>query len=531
MGDPTRLRQILVNLAGNAIKFTETGEVVLRVSLEETRDNYAHVRFEVSDTGIGIPENKRELIFEAFSQADSSTTRRYGGTGLGLAISSDLVRLMEGHISLESEIGKGSTFHFTIPLPLVKGHSAGSAESNANLEGVRVLAVDDNATNRQILREVLKSWHMSPTVVESAADAVNTMKVAAKQKAPFSLAILDGHMPGTDGFTLAMKLKRNPALSKTRIIMLTSALDRTDAERCRKISIAAHLNKPVKQSALLDTIEQVLAPRKSAKNLKKKVRRAPAAMRGERLRILVAEDNPVNQKLMTELLERRGCKITLASNGKQAIDAMAKGQFDLVLMDIQMSVMGGLDATTAIRKDESRSGKRTPIVGISAHAMASDRARAIEAGMDAYIVKPIRPAELYQTIDRLTGRPSSAQLDEQTLLDGVGGRRQLLKQLIAIFLKDSPRMIKEIRNAVESRNNEAVSASAHALKGASANFGPNAVCDTAKQLENIGKTGAMDAAPGVFKNLEQDLIILQKELRRLAKGGRRTNQALTAGSS
>jgi CheY-like chemotaxis protein len=517
IGDPTRLRQIVVNLAGNAVKFTETGEVVVRAGLETVRDGCALVRFEVSDTGIGIPEDKRELIFEAFSQADSSTTRRYGGTGLGLAISAELVRLMEGRISVESQVGKGSTFRFTIPLSLVQGKATRAVQPIPELEGVRVLAVDDNATNRQILREMLENWRMAPTVVDSPVRALNTMKLAAKHNSPFPLAILDGRMPQWDGFTLANRLKRNRALSKTKIIMLTSAVE-GDAERCRKIRIAAHLNKPIKQSQLLDTIVRVLAHR-TAKRKTAEKRQGHAI--SNRLRVLVAEDNPVNQKLIRELLKKRGCTVKLVNNGQEAIDAFSRERFDVILMDIQMSLMGGLEATQAIRKREGRSGTKIPIVGISAHAMASDRARAIETGMDGYLVKPIRPAELYEIIDNLTVGESKLHIDEKQLLDGVGGRRQLLQKLIAIFLRDSPRMIREIRKAVESRDSEAIASASHALKGAAANFGSNSVFDTAKQLEAIGKIGRTIEAPPLLRKLEQELEILRSALRRHGQPGRK----------
>jgi CheY-like chemotaxis protein len=260
VGDPTRLRQILINLAGNAIKFTERGEVVVRAGREAVRGDKAVLWFEVSDTGIGIPADKREIIFEAFAQADSSTTRRFGGTGLGLAISSELVKLMDGRIWLESEVGAGTTFRVTVPFSLSPKPIAPAAESISNLEGLRVLAVDDNATNRQILHEILENWKMVPAVADSAVSAIDTLKLAARRKNPFSLVILDGRMPEVDGFMLARRLKRIPALRRTRVIMLTSAVSRTDLERCRKIGVAG-LNKPVKQSELLDTIATVFAGR------------------------------------------------------------------------------------------------------------------------------------------------------------------------------------------------------------------------------------------------------------------------------
>jgi CheY-like chemotaxis protein len=325
-------------------------------------------------------------------------------------------------------------------------------------------------------------------------------------------------MPEWDGFTLASRLKRNRALSKTKIIMLTSASEATDAERCRKIRIAAHLNKPIKQSQLLDTIVRVLAHR-TAKGRTAEKRQAHAT--SNRLRVLVAEDNPVNQKLIRELLKRRGCTVKLANNGQEAIDAFSKERFDVILMDIQMSLMGGLEATQAIRKREARSGTKIPIIGISAHAMVSDRARAIETGMDGYLVKPIRPAELYKTIDDLTVGKSKLRIDEKQLLDGVGGRRQLLQKLIAIFLRDSPRMIREIGKAVESRDREAIASASHALKGAAGNFGPNPVFDTAKQLEAIGKSGRTIEAPLLFRKLEQELEILRSALRLLGQPSRK----------
>jgi PAS domain S-box-containing protein len=511
VGDPTRLRQIVVNLAGNAIKFTEKGEVVVCADLKAVSEGQAVLRFEVSDTGIGIPEDKREIIFEAFAQADSSTTRRYGGTGLGLAISSQLVKLMGGEMSLDSEVNKGSTFRFTVPFSVPKRKPSPAAGRSAKLEGLRVLAVDDNATNRQILQEMLQNWRMAPTVVDNAATALDTMKLAARKKNPFSLAILDGHMPESDGFGLARRVKQNRSLSKTRIIMLTSAVDRHDGERCRKLRIAAHLNKPVKQSDLFDTIARIFATRPPSKRKTPKRAVDPA----NRLRVLVAEDNPVNQVLMTELLKRQGHMVRLASDGKEALEELAANRFDVILMDVQMPVMGGLEATVEIRRQETRSGSRIPVVGTSAHAMPPDRQAALDSGMDAYLIKPIRPNELYETLDRVTGHASSVPLDEAALLEGVAGKRPLLRKMVTIFVKDAPRMMKEIRKAVESRDPEAVAASAHALKGAAGNFGPNPVSNTSKELEAAAKAGRMNEAPVLFERLAKDLKDLTKQVRRL----------------
>ena len=374
--------------------------------------------------------------------------------------------------------------------------------------------MDDNATNRQILQEMLQNWRMEPTVANSAATAMETMKRAVKQKSPFSLAILDGHMPEADGFTLAGRVKRNPALAKTKIIMLTSAVNRSDFDRCRKLRVAAHLNKPVKQSELLDAIVTIFAKRM----------RAPKAVKGSarpdrlsrRLNVLVAEDNPVNQQLMVELLRRRGYTTKLAHNGKAAVQALSKEKFDVVLMDIQMPVMGGLDAAAAIRKSEAESGGHIPIIATSAHAMATDREAATKAGMDAYLVKPIRATDLYETIRNFTHDSASpAHIDEESLLDGVGGDPEILRKLVSIFLKDSARMIAAIRKAVRDRDAAAVASAAHALKGASGNFGPNSTCETAKELEHIGKSGRLEEAPGVLSKLERDLAGLCDRLRSL----------------
>jgi PAS domain S-box-containing protein len=518
VGDPTRLRQIVVNLAGNAIKFTDRGEVVVRAGVQAIQADRAIIRFAVSDTGIGIPEDKREMIFEAFSQADSSITRRFGGTGLGLAISAELVKLMDGQMSLDSEIDKGSTFTFALPFgvandPVRETSGKRAGTQGTDLTGMRVLAVDDNATNREILYEILENWKMDPTVAESPADAMQIMKDAAKRKAPFSLAILDGHMPETDGFALAARMKRTRALSRTKIIMLTSATEQADADRCRQIHVAAHLNKPVRQSELLNTIVRIFAKHPHTKARERKHQRTASRL----LNVLVAEDNPVNQELMKELLGKRGYTVKLARNGKEAIEALGKDRFDLIVMDIQMPVMGGLEATAAIRAKEKVSGKRVPIVATSAHAMPSDRTTALEAGIDAYLIKPVRPNELYETLDRLTGSEPAIHLDEDLLLKGLGGSRPLLWKLITAFLKDSPRMIREVRKAVTSRDAEAIAATSHALKGASGNFGRIPAFHTALELERIGKTGRVDEADAVFKTLERDLASLCSQLRTLRK--------------
>ena len=522
VGDPTRLRQIIVNLVGNAIKFTSRGEVVLHAEAESQTNGAAVLRFAISDTGIGIPQEKLDVIFEAFSQADSSTTRRYGGTGLGLAISSELARLMGGHLWVESSTGQGSTFSFTASFELASAKKMG-ADLSA-LRGLTVLAVDDNASNRQILSEMLRAWRMKPLVAENGPSALDALSRAAAAGRPFSLAILDANMPDMDGFAVASRIKRNRSFSKTKIIMLTSATRRSDAERCRKLRVGAYLSKPVKQSELLDTVVNLFA--RSTRDRRSDTAADAAApkrpgrrgSRSKRLTILVAEDNAVNQEFMNLLLKGRGYRVRLVDNGKQALDALEKYHFDAVLMDIQMPIMSGLEATTAIRDRERASGRHTPIIATTAHAMASDREEALRAGVDAYLSKPIRAVELYDAIEQLAGTGSPRmKLDEKGLIAGLGGDRKLLRAMIQIFIKDCPRMAGEIGSAIRSRNSDLLRSAAHALKGAAGNFGPNGAFDAARELEMISREGRLDQAAPAFEKLKKELSVLRQNLTELAK--------------
>ena len=412
-GDPTRIRQIVVNLLGNAMKFTSHGEVVIKVEVQDESENEVELHFAVSDTGIGIPLEKQQLIFEAFTQTDSSTTRKYGGTGLGLAISSRLVNRMGGKIWVESEPGRGSTFHFTTRFQLQKISSRKYAPLGAEaLRGLPVLVVDDNATNRRILQEMLLAWQMNPELSESGPEALKILERANTERTPFSVILLDAQMPGMDGFSVVERIKQDTRFAKSAVIMLTSGGFRGDAARCRELGIKGYLTKPIKRSDLLEAINVVLGSQTGAEASASLVTLHSLRESRGRLRILLAEDNRVNQVLAVRLLEKRGHEVVVARNGEEALEALDKQAFDLILMDVQMPEMDGLQATVIIRKGEMKTGKHIPIIAMTAHAMAGDKERCLEAGMDDYLTKPIRPEQLGDVLKRY----SLATATEKVLL-------------------------------------------------------------------------------------------------------------------
>ncbi|MBZ5540031.1 MAG: response regulator [Acidobacteriia bacterium] len=406
-GDSSRLRQIVTNLVGNAIKFTNEGEVAMKVEVKSQGDDNRTLQFTVSDTGIGIPPEKQALIFAPFSQADTSTTRKYGGTGLGLTISARLVELMEGRIWLESEVGRGTHFFFTVQLKSSEMPSAvGNIAPPEILRGVKVLVVDDNSTNRRILDGMLRRWEMRPTLVEGGEGALAELSAAREAVEPYGLILTDMHMPKMDGFSLVERIRQRPELATATIMMLTSAGHRGDAERCKQLGVAAYLLKPIRQSELREAIAQVLGAREQTGAIPLVTRYSLQDARDPMtvLRILAAEDNPVNQLLMIRLLEKRGHRVVLAVDGRQAIEALNQGSFDLVLMDVQMPEMDGLEATAIIREKEKKTGKHQPIIALTAHAMTGDRDRCLAAGMDGYLTKPIRPQELDQILESYVNR-------------------------------------------------------------------------------------------------------------------------------
>jgi len=403
-GDPGRLRQILVNLVGNAIKFTEQGQILVNVELESTTPESVCARFSVRDTGVGIPAEHQEKIFEPFSQADQSMTRKYGGTGLGLTISSRLVEMMGGRIWVVSQPGEGSTFHFTANLgvPTLVSEQARPIHP-ALLRDLPVLIVDDNFTNRQVLAGIVTQWGMLPTAVEGGRAALLALQAAKDAGRPFPLVLLDCQMPEIDGFTLAQQIQDHPELVRTTIMMLTSADQLGDATLCRNLGISAYLVKPVRQSELLDLICKSLQRVPQDQQEVLRVRHAPRRASGPS-RVLVAEDNIVNQTLARRLLEKRGYTVSVVGDGRAALAALEKDSFDIVLMDVQMPVMDGFEAAAAIRQQEQLSGRHVPIVAMTAHAFKGDQERCLAVGMDAYLSKPIRQQELYATIENVLGQ-------------------------------------------------------------------------------------------------------------------------------
>jgi signal transduction histidine kinase/DNA-binding response OmpR family regulator len=411
IGDGHRLRQVLLNLLGNAVKFTEKGEVLLKVTRTAAGTHELELHFVVEDTGIGVPSEKQQFIFEAFTQADGSTTRSSGGTGLGLAIASKLTELMNGRIWVESEVGKGSRFHFTILCEPVPEELAPSRPAHPyRLQGLRVLAVDDNRTNRRILGAMLAAEEVDVTVVESGVEALQMMRHAQDAQHPFQFVIVDALMPGMDGFTLAGEMMHDPQLARPVIMMLSSSDLQTDIPRCRRLGIACHVIKPVSRWDLREAMLRALGATSPESS--------PAADQTasdlRQLSILLAEDNPMNQRLATRLLEKRGHRVTSVSNGREALDALAGNNFDLIVMDVQMPVMDGLVATQAIREREGSSGGHIPILALTAHAMQHDQERCYGAGMDAFLTKPFQPADFYRAVESIA-RPVSKETPPTSL--------------------------------------------------------------------------------------------------------------------
>jgi len=408
-GDNTRLRQVLLNLVGNGIKFTDEGEIAVKVRQQAKDEHGLLLHFTVSDTGIGIPENKRDLIFDPFAQADSSTTRKYGGTGLGLTISTRLVHMMGGRIWVESEEGQGSHFHFTVRLQITdrKEIKVGSPAPPEVLRGVRVLVVDDNGTNLRILEGMLKRWEMIPVCVEGGEQALVELATARNERRAFGLIVTDMHMPKMDGFELVEHIRERPELSTATIMMLTSAGHRGDAVRCQKLGVSAYLLKPIRQSELREAVAKILGAHEPGGTIPLLTRYSlgDARDRSEILRILVAEDNLVNQRLIVRLLEKRGHRVAVAANGQKVLAALEKDSFDLILMDVQMPEVDGFEATAAIRKKEKSTGLHQSIVALTAHAMKGDHEKCLARGMDGYLCKPIRPQELDEVLARYSVHP------------------------------------------------------------------------------------------------------------------------------
>jgi PAS domain S-box-containing protein len=528
-GDPHRLRQIVVNLIGNAIKFTERGEVVLLAEVRSRTHDRVCLHFAVSDTGIGIAPEQQRKLFRAFSQADTSTTRKYGGTGLGLAISARMVRMMGGEIWLESETGQGSTFHFTVPFGLARGRVPRPASRElTQVHGLPVLVVDDNATNRRILEEMLTNWGMRPTVVEGGQEALATLEHARALGEPFALVLLDAMMPEMDGFALAERIGQDASLAAPTLMMLSSANRREDAARCQALAVSTYLTKPVKQSTLLDAIMTALGPSAKIDDGEHKAVPLPAPCGARRaLQLLLAEDNVVNQRLAVSLLEKRGHQVVVVGNGREAIAALDAQPFDAVLLDVQMPEMDGFEATAAIRAHEAGTGAHTWIIAMTAHALKGDKERCLAAGMDAYLTKPLRPQELYEVVEGFTPVALSAAaraagpvaLDVNAALERVDGDLELLKELAGLFLRECPRRMAEIRQAISQRNVLKLQQEAHTLKGSVGNFGAREAFEAARRLETVGRGQDWSQAEEAWAALEQAIGRLEPALAGIGRPG------------
>jgi len=499
VGDFLRLRQIVVNLVGNAIKFTDEGEVLVKVSCVSQLDGEAELHCVVRDTGCGIPADRLDRVFCVFEQADGSSRRRYGGTGLGLAIASRLVEMMGGRVWVESEVGVGSTFHFTVKMGVQEGEleDAVPPADSTSLRDRRVLIVDDNRTNRRIVASILQGWQMDVSAARCGQEALGMFEEAQQQGQPFDLVILDGQMPGMDGFDVAEGIREIAAGKAPAMIMLTSAAANGDADRCRELGISGRLLKPAKQSDLLDAIASALGAGGRDDDDHDPLPRQLG------LRVLLTEDNAVNQMVAVGMLEKAGCTVTVAGNGGEAVDLWRPGKFDVVLMDVQMPEVDGFEATAAIRECEADIGGHTPIVAMTAHAMKGDRERCLEAGMDAYVSKPISRERLFEAIEVALAAGSDNREDDRpifdydALLELAGGDEELLREIVRMFLEDCPRMLAQIDEAIAAGDPEGLRQTAHALKGVIANFAVPAAEEAARVLEHMGSEGEMERAEGV----------------------------------
>jgi len=534
IGDSGRLRQVLVNMVGNSIKFTKHGEVVIRARLKGESDGGHQLEFAVIDTGIGIPSDKLGLIFDPFSQADGSTTRRFGGTGLGLTISSRLVGLMGGKIEVESEVGRGTVFRFVANFGKAQQKAAGHAPlMPANLRGLAVLIVDDNATNRRVLSGILRLWGTRPTSVDSGPAAIEEIRRAVASGSPYTLMLVDQMMPDMDGFMLVEELRKEPGLAPPTIMMLTSADRQADAARCRNLGMAAYLVKPVKADELQIAILAALSGAVRDQSARTTRQNGPNVASQGSLRILLAEDNPVNQRVALHLLQKAGHTTAIVSNGKEALDALHRETFDLVLMDVQMPEMDGFDATRAIRQAEARTGRHVPIVAMTAHAMKGDRERCLEAGMDDYISKPVQPLELRRVIQALAAPltvkvstvthvdHSAPVFDRADALERVGEDEDVLAEVIGLFLQHSPSLLANIRDAVARRDPKRLEVAAHSLRGCAGNLSAKRVVAAAQQLEELALRAEFDESLEAVAFLERELdrltdavsaLVLEKQI-------------------
>ncbi len=517
LGDPARLRQILYNLVGNAIKFTDRGEVVVRVQPQSSNDGEVICYFAVSDTGVGIAAEKQAAVFAPFLQADTSTTRVYGGTGLGLTISARLVEMMGGKIWVESEPGEGSVFHFTARFGL---QTAARPERDAiDFKGLQALVVEDHPVSRRVLVNALTRWNIEASETENGKSAMEFMERAKQAGTPFRLVLLDDTLPAADSYELAAHIREG--LGVEAVIMLGSALRREEIGDRFEAGVFSFLTKPVKESELLDAVRSVFDV-----SARRQARSAPApsapARRIEReLDILLVEDNPINRRLAQHVLEKQGHRILAVDNGAAALEMLERRHFDLVLMDVQMPRMDGIETTAAIRNREKTTGEHIPIVALTAYAMVGDRERCLQAGMDGYLIKPIQPAMLLEAVERLqsvsagrsqSGRADKVVLDRAALLDRVDGDMQLLGEVTGLFLQSCGELMASAREAMASGNTGGFAHDMHTLRGMLRSLSADAAQEAAGKLEELDLKKEREKADATYALLEQEVQALKAEL-------------------
>jgi signal transduction histidine kinase/DNA-binding response OmpR family regulator len=532
LGDSLRLRQVLLNLVGNAVKFTRQGEVVVTVQMEPTEDQKPMLHLTVRDTGIGIPPEVQAKLFHAFEQGDSSTTRQFGGTGLGLAISKQIVGLMGGEIWLESTPGVGSVFHFTMKFGRVEPTNGSPTELSAftDLSGLSLLIIDDNASNRCILHKITERWQMLPEEAASGAEGLGMLAASYASGHPYRLLLLDQLMPGMDGFEVIRRVRAEKRWPPVAIMMLTSADHCVARAKCLELGVATCLAKPVKASDLLLSMRQVLGmPQAEARTLVAPNRPLPT---GSPLHILVAEDNLINQRLATAFLEKAGHRVTLAGTGIEALSKWRESDFDLILMDVQMPEADGFEATRQIRQQEQAMGRHVTIVATTAHAMTGDRERCLQAGMDEYLSKPIDRQELLEVIARQRGRrivapaapyaATSARADltpevvnKAEVLSRLDGDDELLREIVSIFLTDCPSLVEQVSAAIMRQDSDGLERAAHKLRGAVTTFASGKALSAAQQLETMGRDQDLRHAGEVFVQLKEQIEILENVLSQL----------------
>lgn len=515
VGDPGRLRQVLINLVGNAIKFTDLGEIVVRVKLREARNDTVVLNFEVEDHGIGVALDKQAHIFEAFTQADTSTTRKYGGTGLGLAISSQMVVAMGGKLVVRSAIGQGSVFCFDIPYAI--GNKPVPMQSVAVLQGVPVLIVDDNATNLRLLSQLLVKWGMVPTASDSALQAFSLARSAQQNGQPFGLVILDAMMPGMDGFELADKFQQAPELSGAIMMMLTSEGMRGDAQRCRDLGILAYLTKPIDSDELRTAVKIALGAQPDSVLITKHNLSVPKLDR--QLHILLVEDNDVNQKLAVTLLSKWGHRVETATNGIEALSSLQRTQFDVILMDLQMPEMGGYEATRLIREREQPLSLHTPIVAMTANAMREDHQRCLDAGMDDYVSKPLDIQRLRAVLDSISptgsvkGEHPPGHLIDFDYAHALGEVDPWVIETIGQdFLDDCPRQMKQIEDAIMAGECSALRRSSHTLRGLVGYFNASRIEELTRQFDLQEEKFEKSAAISTYSLLQVEIQSLHDAL-------------------